>query len=200
VEILALTGARTPWHDGCTDIDGLSWHHPMGPEEFIGEATMKKHILLAGIVSTFLLSVPLMRSLGEQKPADKPAKPTKVEPKTSEIMKLKLKHAQKVLEGIALNDFETIGENARSLLALSQKAEWRVFQTPSYLMHSNEFQPTTEKLIQGSKDKNLDAATLAYLEMTLNCVRCHKYVREVRMTRGEPREDRWLAQLEPEQP
>jgi hypothetical protein len=157
---------------------------------------MKKYILVAGIASALILVVPLVRSLGEQKPKGKPEKPQKVEPKASEIMKLKLKHAQKLLEGIALNDFDTIGKNSKDLLVLSQKAEWRVFPTPSYLMHSNEFQRTTEKLIQGAKDKNLDGATLAYLEMTLNCVRCHKYVREERMARGEAVEDRWLAQRE----
>jgi hypothetical protein len=161
---------------------------------------MKKHILVAGIVSALVLGVPLVRGLGGQKPQAKSEKPQKVEPKASEIMTLKLKHAQQVLEGIALNDFDTIGKNSKDLLALSQKAEWRVFPTPSYLRHSNEFQRTTENLIQSAKDQNLDGATLAYLEMTLNCVRCHKYVRAERTARGEAAEDRWLAQREGDQP
>jgi hypothetical protein len=29
-----------------------------------------------------------------------------------------------------------------------------------------------------AKDKNIDGATLAYLRLTMNCVNCHKYVRQ----------------------
>ena len=36
-----------------------------------------------------------------------------------------------------------------------------------------------EKLEKSAKDKRLDGATLAYVDMTLSCVECHKYVRNV---------------------
>ena len=38
-------------------------------------------------------------------------------------------------------------------------------------------------LAQKARDRNLDGAALAYVDLTLACVKCHKYVREVRMTR-----------------
>jgi hypothetical protein len=167
--------------------------HPRGP-------IMKRLILISGIVSAVLLTLPLASSPAQQKPREKPDKPPKVEAKTSEIMKLKLKHAQRLLEGIALSDFDIIRDNGKDLLALSHKAEWRVFPTPAYLRHSNEFQRAAEKLVESAKEKNIDGATLAYVDMTMNCVRCHKYVREVRMTRGQSGEDRWLAQVEAGKP
>ena len=100
--------------------------------------------------------------------------------KVKKIMQEKLKNSQTLLEGIALNDFNKIGASAEELIQLSKTAEWHVFQTPRYEMNSNEFRRAAEKVIQKAKAKNIDGVTLAYFEMTMSCVRCHDYVREVR--------------------
>jgi hypothetical protein len=108
------------------------------------------------------------------------------EPKKEDaLMQRKLKHAQKVLEGLAINDFDKIGDNAQELMKISQLNEWKVVKTPRYATYSNEFQENVEKLIKSAKDKNLDGATLAYVEMTTTCIKCHKHVREVRMVRAD---------------
>jgi hypothetical protein len=101
----------------------------------------------------------------------------------SELMHNKLKHAQKILEGVAVNDFDMIAKHAEELVLLSKKAEWMVFKTPKYELRSNEFRRAAEDLIQNAKQKNLDAAALSYMDMTMSCVRCHKYVRQVRQAR-----------------
>jgi hypothetical protein len=59
--------------------------------------------------------------------------------KVSELMRKKLQHAQKVLEGIALNDFEKILEHADGLMQVSKEVEWKVVKTPRYEVQSNEF-------------------------------------------------------------
>jgi cytochrome c556 len=108
------------------------------------------------------------------------------EPKSVKaLMHKKLHSSQKILEGITLNDFKTIANNAEDLIDISKQTEWRVLKTPQYEVHSNEFRRNAENLIKNSKDKNLDAAALSYVELTLTCVRCHKYVREERMVRLE---------------
>jgi hypothetical protein len=112
-------------------------------------------------------------------PAEPPQKPDR---KVAEMMRKKLEHAQKVLEGVALGDFDVIGKNAKALRQISERAEWRVFPTPAYLLHSNEFQRAADRLAQDAADKNLDGAALSYVGLTLTCVKCHKYVREQRMT------------------
>src|SRR5262245_32674420 len=101
--------------------------------------------------------------------------------KVSEIMQKKLTAAQKVLEGITVNDLGLVTRNADELMRLSKLAEWRVFKTPQYELHSNEFRRTAEALERRAGEKNVDGAALAYVELTLTCVRCHKYLREVRM-------------------
>lgn len=52
-------------------------------------------------------------------------------------------------------------------------------------MHSNEFRRSAENVAQAAKNKNIEGATLVYMDMTMVCVRCHKHVREVRQARRD---------------
>lgn len=97
-----------------------------------------------------------------------------------QFMRQKLDHSQKVLEGITLEDFTLVKDNARQLAALSQTASWRVMQSPQYTQYSAEFGRLAEKLVRMADDRNIDGATLAYVELTINCVNCHKYFRSVK--------------------
>jgi cytochrome c556 len=101
----------------------------------------------------------------------------------SDFMKLKLTHSQKVLEGIAVEDFEMIAKHAQQMGLLAQDANWMVYQTPQYRHHSADFQATAEQLSEAAKKKNLDGAALAYVQLTMSCVNCHKYTRGLKMAR-----------------
>jgi cytochrome c556 len=109
--------------------------------------------------------------------ADAEQQPSKV---TSIIMKEKLKSSQTMLEGIALADFKKVIASAEELIKLTKTEEWMVYKTPKYEMHSNEFRRAAENVIAKAKLKNIDGVTLAYFELTVSCVRCHTYVREIR--------------------
>jgi hypothetical protein len=124
-------------------------------------------------VSLGLLGLSTVPGHGEDKAPTKP----------NEFMRRKLEHSQKVLEGIAVGDFEIIRRHADELLTLSKLAEWKVLTTPRYELHSNDFRRSAQALIDEARAKNLDGAALAYVELTLHCVKCHKHVREIRMTR-----------------
>jgi hypothetical protein len=103
--------------------------------------------------------------------------------KMSALMRKKLEHSQKVLEGITTQDYKMISSNAEELVEISKEAEWKsAVKTPRYEIHSNDFRREAEDLIKAAKEKNVDAAAVAYVEMTLTCVKCHKHVREERMT------------------
>jgi hypothetical protein len=103
----------------------------------------------------------------------------------SGFMQLKLDHSKKVLEGIVKEDFDAVSKHSQQLGLLSEDSSWQVFDTPDYVRHSAEFRRTTEALTAAAKEKNIDGAALAYMDLTLKCVNCHKYVRDVRMARGE---------------
>jgi len=96
-------------------------------------------------------------------------------------MQLKLQHAQNVLEGLATEDLAMVAKNAQDLSLLSQAASWNVLQTDEYIQQSAEFRRTADAMTKAAKDKNLDAAAIRYVELTMKCVHCHKYVRGVRM-------------------
>ena len=101
----------------------------------------------------------------------------------NKVMAAKLKHSQKLLEGIALADFKKIESSAEELIDLTKTEEWLMHKAPRYEMHTNEFRRAAETLIRKAKDKNIDGATLAFFDMTMSCVRCHQHVREVRDAR-----------------
>ncbi len=101
---------------------------------------------------------------------------------THDLMRKKLDHAQSVLEGIALSDFDMIAGNATKLSALSNEGAWRAYDTPEYVEQSALFRRTVEKLRKAAREGNLDAATLAYTKMTFSCVECHKYLRDRKLS------------------
>ena len=96
---------------------------------------------------------------------------------TREIMQHKLQHAQFILRGIALQDWTAIQSNANQLVKLSQMSGWQARQTPEYALFSLEFRRHAENLSKAAKSKNVDAATLAYTQLTFSRVSCHKHLR-----------------------
>lgn len=94
------------------------------------------------------------------------------------FMRPKLDYAQKVLAGLTLEDFDLVVKSARAMRGLSEAAEWQFLPGLEYTRHSGEFQRLTNELIRTGTEKNLDGATLAYVQLTMNCVNCHRHVRD----------------------
>jgi hypothetical protein len=127
---------------------------------------MKRKILLAAAFALLALSVTSGHS----------ADPNKV----AGFMRLKLAHSEKLLEGIALADFQLIEKSAQDLSIQSRDVMWQVLQTPDYLQHSIEFRRSADRVVAAAQKKNIDAAAFAYVGVTMQCVNCHKHVRDVR--------------------
>src|SRR6266511_2462380 len=94
-----------------------------------------------------------------------------------EFMRDKLELSQRVLEGLATEDYDLIIAKGTRLSAMTKDADWRLFENPDYDQQSLTFRRQVDALVKSAKDKNLDAATLAYVRMTMSCVDCHKLVR-----------------------
>lgn len=104
----------------------------------------------------------------------------------SMLMAKKLKNSQLLLEGLAMANFAKITRSAEELIQITKTEEWMIHKTPRYELHSNEFRRAAETVVQKSRAKNLDGAALAYFDMTMSCLRCHQYVRELRDVRLRP--------------
>jgi hypothetical protein len=106
---------------------------------------------------------------------------TAVEPdRVASFMRAKLAHSQDVLEGLAVEDFDLIDKGAQQLSLVSEDAGWQVLQTEDYARQSADFRRSCDSLRKAAKAKNLDGAALAWMEVTMKCVQCHKYVRDER--------------------
>jgi hypothetical protein len=109
------------------------------------------------------------------------------------LMAEKLDKSKTILEGIALADFRKITTSSETLIQLSKTEEWFAFKTARYEQHTNEFRRAAENLADKAQHKNLDGVTLAYFDLTMSCVRCHQYVRDVRDARAPLPSDKVLA-------
>ncbi len=99
------------------------------------------------------------------------------------FMRAKLIHTQKALEGLLTEDFDTIIQHSQKMSLLTRALSWQTLETTEYTQRSTAFRRSVDTLTQAAKKKNLDRASLAYLEMTIQCFQCHQYVRKKRHTR-----------------
>src|SRR4051812_16791790 len=93
------------------------------------------------------------------------------------LMQEKLKEAQSVLGSVATGDFPAMEKSAKHLVELSNVTSWYSRQTAEYDLFLNGFRRDAETLAKPAHDKNLDAASLAFVQLTLDCTSCHKYLR-----------------------
>ena len=120
-----------------------------------------------------LLSLLLVAVAGVSLALAQPKRP----PASKEFMREKLELSQRVLEGLATEDFDLIIAKGSKLVALSKEADWRVYENPDYDQQSVNFRRQVNSMVKAAKEKNLDAATLAYVRLTMSCIDCHKFVR-----------------------
>lgn len=103
-----------------------------------------------------------------------------------EVMHAKLAHSQAILEGIALNDFVQVEVNARDLRRISLGSEWLIMDTPSYHAYSESFRNVCDDLVNHAREKNLNAISADYANLTNSCVACHSYLRQERQFNDMP--------------
>lgn len=94
------------------------------------------------------------------------------------FMQRKLDHSKSILEGLALEDYESIAKNAQALSLLSLESTWNVISTQEYLQHSRDFRRAIKQITDAAHEKNVDQATIGYVDLTIRCVECHKYLRK----------------------
>ena len=97
------------------------------------------------------------------------------------FMQRKLDASREIVKGLSIENFDLISKNSQELMLLSHEAQWQAMTTPEYLRMSSEFRGSAERLRDQAKGQNLDGCTLAYFEVTLSCVRCHKYMRQQKL-------------------
>lgn len=136
---------------------------------------MRRTSLITGIIIGVLIAVGARLRSGAA--ADQPN-----EAAVKAFMRGKLDSSKDVLEGLVTEDFELVANAADRMRVMSKRAEWNVVKTDLYAQYSAEFQRVTEQLARASREKKLDAAAFAWMQVTMSCVNCHQHARDTRVS------------------
>lgn len=131
-----------------------------------------KHRITFLTVAVVALSTLLVCSLHAE-----PKKPNDQE-KSSIWMKMKLTASQNILAGLTESDFDKVRANAEAMSFLGYLEKWVRGTSPDYKRQISYFDFANGELIRQAREKNLDGATLAYNQLSISCVQCHKIVRD----------------------
>ena len=129
--------------------------------------------VVAALVIGWSLLAP-QQAASQQTASRQAAQPDRV----AAFMRAKLAHSQNVLEGLSIGDFTLIARGAHDLSLASQDSNWQVLQTEDYVRQSAEFRRSCDTLRAAADAENLDAALVAWMDVTMKCVRCHRSMRD----------------------
>lgn len=97
--------------------------------------------------------------------------------KNAKLMEKKLAVSQELLPALANEDFAQLKKSAGELSKLA-KQQWIENETPEYQAQLKDFWIVVDGIAESAEEKNLDEATLGYVQMTISCVKCHKSLRK----------------------
>jgi cytochrome c556 len=137
---------------------------------------MKRRFTVSAAAAAIVIAA--IAAFSQERPVENP-KDVKL------FMRAKLVHSQKVLEGLTLENFDAVSKHAQQMALMSQDASWDVLQTQEYYERSADFRRSIGELKNAADKKNLDGAALAYMGVTLKCIECHRYLRQVQHVETE---------------
>ncbi len=132
---------------------------------------MQRPILAVLCLSCALISIGVWQVQAQQ-PVD--ASPKRLQP----LMQQKLDHSKSILEALAVEDYSQLAKSAQALSLLSLESNWNVLTTDEYIQQSAAFRHACRVIQEAAHEKNVDRAALGFMDLTVRCVECHKYLRK----------------------
>jgi hypothetical protein len=111
---------------------------------------------------------------GDEGNADKKDGP---EHKLKRFMRQKLEASNSILEGLCTEDLPMVAAGAEILMKMSHEEQWRVSNDMMYRRYSNEFGNAVEELQKEAEDQDMDGTSMAWVNVTMKCLKCHEWVR-----------------------
>jgi hypothetical protein len=93
------------------------------------------------------------------------------------FMRQKMQASNLILEGLCMDDLKAVAAGSQTLLKMPSEAKWRVSNDMMYRRYSNEFVQAVEELQQEAEEGDMDGASMAWVNVTMKCMKCHKWVR-----------------------
>ena len=127
--------------------------------------TRSLFIALASVVVLLVGAVVPERRGWTQGPTDETSR---------EIMWRKLDLSHDVLDALALDDFEALEAYAEDLEDLGTAGFLFILDTDEYRRQADDFRFAARSLRRAAEEENTEAGALAYMDLTLRCIRCHQ--------------------------
>lgn len=99
----------------------------------------------------------------------------------SRVMRAKLEQSQGLLAALVTSNWNELARRSRDLERLTRDPAWATMNTPQYASHAAGFLRAVEDLAQAAERRDGESAPLAYVSLTLTCVRCHQAVARSRL-------------------
>lgn len=131
-----------------------------------------RRALLAGAAAIGLATAGYFAAARAQ-PEEPELRPNQV----AAFMVRKLDFASEALAGITTDDLRRTAAAAKRLELLTQEAGWSVIQTEEYARLSEAFRGSAAEMAEAAEAGQADRAVLAYLDVTMHCVKCHRKLR-----------------------
>lgn len=93
------------------------------------------------------------------------------------FMRQKMQASNLILEGLCMDDLKTVAAGTQTLMKMPSEAKWRVSNDMMYRRYSNEFVQAVEELHKEAEENDIDGASMAWVNVTMKCMKCHKWVR-----------------------
>ena len=117
------------------------------------------------------VKAPPAKDEGSADKKDDPESPLK------KFMRQKLHASNQILEGLCTEDLEMVSAGSDTLMKMSGEEKWRVSNDMMYRRYSTEFMNAVDELQKEAKDNDMNGTSMAWVNVTMKCLKCHEWVR-----------------------
>ena len=139
---------------------------------------IRKLLLLSGIVTVAFVYAddPPVTETAPKKAAA-PIKREREQP-MSVWMERKLEYSQTIFKALAMGDLDTVKFNASQMNLIGKVEGFARMKNKPYQAQLHTFDRISYELTQQADKDNIEGATLAFNQLTVNCVQCHQLLRD----------------------
>lgn len=101
------------------------------------------------------------------------------------FMRQKLHASNEILEGLCTEDMQMVSDGAVTLMKMGTEERWRVSNDMLYRRYSREFNNAVEELQTAADDIDMNGASMAWVNVTMKCLKCHEWVRNTVLAEAE---------------
>ena len=107
------------------------------------------------------------------------------DPILKKFMRQKLHASNQILEGLCTEDLHMVSEGSETLMKMSSEEKWRVSNDIMYRRYSTEFMHAVEELQKEAEDNDMNGTSMAWVNVTMKCLKCHEWVRNTILVDSE---------------